>query len=109
MTIHIEDLRFHTIIGILDFERKKEQEIIINLTIEYNYQDEFINYALVSEFIKSHIKESTFLLIEDALISLSDNLKKNFPLIKTLTLKLTKPSIMPDCVVSVSDNYKFES
>ncbi|MBU4111247.1 dihydroneopterin aldolase, partial [bacterium] len=33
MTIHIEDLQFQCIIGILDFERVKEQNIIINLTL----------------------------------------------------------------------------
>ena len=107
MTIHIEDLKFQTIIGILDFEREKEQTILVNLTIEYLYKDEFINYAEVTEFIKSHTQKSKFLLIEDALSSLSIKLKKTFPLINTLNLKITKPSILPDAVVSVSNIYKF--
>ncbi len=107
MTIYIENLKFQTIIGILDFEREKEQELIVNLRIEYNYQDKFINYAEVSELIKIYIKKSKFLLIEDALLSLSTLLKKEFPLIDTLSLKITKPSIMPDCIVSVSEIYKF--
>jgi len=39
MKVHIQDLRFQTIIGILDFERVKPQEVIINLELEYNYED----------------------------------------------------------------------
>jgi len=109
MTIYIEDLKFQTIIGILDFERVTPQDIVINVQIEYDYKGDFINYAEISEFIKSHIKEQKFLLIEDALSFLSRNLQNNFPLIDTLFLKLTKPSIMDDCIVSVSEEYQFKS
>jgi len=52
MRVHIEDLKFHTIIGILDFERTTPQEVIINLSLDYKYQDDFINYAHISEHIK---------------------------------------------------------
>jgi len=109
MTIHIEDLKFQTIIGILDFERLTPQNVIVNLEIEYIYTDEFINYAQVSELIKSTMIEKQFLLLEDALSSLSIKLKKEFTKIDKLILKITKPSIMPDCVVSLSDNYDFNS
>jgi len=102
MTIHIENLKFQAILGILDFERKKEQDIIINLTIEYDYKKEFIDYALVATFITNHMKEEKFFLIEEALNSLEHHLKKNFPLIQKLFLKITKPSILPNCQVSVS-------
>lgn len=107
MLIHIEDLKFQCIIGILDFERVTEQDLVINTTIEYIYKDEFINYAQVSELIKSHIRENKFLLIEDAISSLSTKLKEIFPLINRLNLKITKPSILPDCKVSVSNTYDF--
>jgi len=109
MTIHIENLKFQTIIGILDFERVSPQDVIINLEIEYNYIDTFINYAEVSQEIKNIMKESKFLLIEEALLTLSSKLKIKFPLIDSLNLKITKPSILPDCVVSVSDFYNFNS
>ena len=107
MQIHIEDLKFQAIIGILDFERVKEQDILVNLTLQYDFTDEFINYAELSELIKSYIQKNKFLLIEDALSSLSTKLKKTFPLINTLNLKITKPSILPDAIVSVSNIYHF--
>ena len=109
MTVHIEDLKFQTIIGILDFERVTPQDVIINLEIEYDYKDEFINYAEVSALITLTMINSKFLLIEDALSQLSVKLKKEFTKINTLNLKITKPSILPDCTVSVSNFYKFNS
>lgn len=109
MTIHIENLKFQCIIGILDFERVQEQNITINLTLDYRYEKEFINYAEVVELIKTDTKKSEFLLIEDALTSLSNKLKEKFPLINMLNLKITKPSILPDAKVSVSNIYNFNS
>ncbi len=109
MKISIEDLKFQCIIGILDFERQKEQDVIINLAIEYNYEDEFINYADVVKLLKSTMKNKKYLLIEDALSSLSLLLKENFSKINTLNLKITKPSILPDCTVSVEEFYTFDS
>ena len=109
MIITIEDLKFQTIIGILDFERKSEQDVIINLEITYSFKDEFINYAEVAELIKTTMKSKKFLLIEDALLNLSQILKENFSTIEKLYLKITKPSILPDCKVSVAENYTFVS
>ena len=109
MRIHIEDLKFQCIIGILNFEREKAQDVILNLTIDYKYKDEFINYADVANLLKSTMVEKKFLLIEDALSELSYTLQKEFPKINTLYLKITKPSILPDCTVSVSNIYNFES
>ena len=109
MTVHIENLKFQSIIGILDFERVTPQDVIINLEIEYTYKDDFINYAKVVDIIKSNMSENKFLLIEDALKELSLILKKEFTAINTLNLKISKPSILPDCKVSVSNFYNFQS
>ena len=109
MTIHIEDLHFKCIIGILHFERVEPQDVIVDITIDYDYVDEFINYAEVTDLIKTSMKKSEFLLIEDALSSLNIKLKEKFPLINTLYLKITKPSILPNCTVSVSDFHSFNS
>jgi dihydroneopterin aldolase len=102
MTIHIEELRFATIIGILDFERVTPQDVIVNLEIDYEYKDEFINYADVVTFIKSDMIEAKYLLIEDALHGLSQKITKKFPHAIELRLKITKPSILADAKVSVS-------
>jgi dihydroneopterin aldolase len=107
--IHVEDLKFQCIIGILDFERVKPQDVIINISIEYEYKKEFINYVKIVEIIKEMMINSEFLLIEDALKCINLKLIKEFNAIKSIDLKITKPSILPDCKVSVSDYYKSQS
>jgi len=109
MTIHIEDFKFQCIIGILDFERITPQDVIINLAIEYDYQKKFINYVDVVEIIENMMKKGKFLLIEDALENINLKLIKEFNTIKSIDLKITKPSILSGCKVSVSNHYKSQS
>ena len=109
MTIHIEDLKFQCIIGILDFERVTPQDIIINMTIDYEYKNNFINYADIVKNIKKIMQEHNFLLIEDAINELNLKLIKDYNSIKSIYIKITKPSILPDCKVSVSNYYKSKS
>ncbi|MBW6489183.1 dihydroneopterin aldolase [Sulfurimonas sp.] len=109
MTIHVEDLRFQCIIGILDFERLKPQDVIVNISIEYEYLQEFLNYVKIVEIIKEIMIKSEFLLIEDAIKEINLKLIKEFNTIKSIDLKITKPSILKGCKVSVSDYYKSQS
>lgn len=109
MRIHIEELRFDAIIGILDFERTVTQQLIVDILIDYAFDGQFINYADVSTSTKRHLQEGQFLLLEDALLSLSKELKSQFSAIQNLSIKITKPSILPDCKVSLSDSFVFQS
>ncbi len=103
MTIHIEDLSFECILGILESERLHPQKIIINLEINYDYHDVFINYADVAALIQKTLIDNKYELIETALNDLFNFLTKEFPLIKKLYIKITKPDILPNCYVSVSN------
>lgn len=107
MQIKIKDLEFETIIGILDFERIKEQKVRISCTIGYDYDQQFLDYALVAAYIQREMKEKKFELIEEALLSLKSSLKREFPLIKSLTLEISKPDILANCEVSLSENFIF--
>jgi dihydroneopterin aldolase len=105
MKIHIEDLKFQCIIGILDHERENEQDVVVNFECEYEFKNEYINYANVVNLIKKTMIFSKFKLIEDAILSLKSEILKEFPLINSYTIKISKPSILADCRVSVSDKY----
>lgn len=110
MTIEIESLRFQCIIGILDFERESPQDVIVDIEIAYHYSnDAFLDYALVVECVKKDMIEKKYLLIEDAIKHLSVLLKKTFFHITQLKIKIAKPSILPDCKVSVADSFSFDS
>ena len=76
MKIEIEDLKFQCIIGILDFEREAPQDVIINISLSYDYNDDFLNYAEIVELVKTTMVNEKFLLIEDALHSLTKKLKE---------------------------------
>ena len=107
MTIEIKDLEFETIIGILDFERVTQQKVRINCVIDYTYEKQFLDYALVTQHIEKQMFDKEFELIEEALLSLKSSLKKDFPLILTLFLKISKPDILDNCEVSLSETFKF--
>lgn len=111
MKIYIEDFHFTCIVGILDFERVTPQSVIINLELEYAYKTKFINYAEVAELIKFTMQEQKFELLEEALLQLFTLLKERYQDIATLFMKISKPAILPNCLVSVSDfkDYSFKA
>ncbi|MFW2379570.1 dihydroneopterin aldolase [Aliarcobacter butzleri] len=103
MKIDIENLEFKCIIGILDFERVKKQKVIINLSFEYAFSnDKFIDYSEVVDLIKQTMKKEKFQLIEDAVLYLTKLLNQTYE-IKNLKLKISKPTILKDCIVSLSN------
>ena len=108
MTIHIEDLSFDVIIGLLDFERDKPQRVIINLEASYDYSDDkFIDYADMVLLIQNELKEKRYELLENALIGIQKLLYTSYPQLQTLSLKISKPDILPQCTVSLSKTWNF--
>jgi 7,8-dihydroneopterin aldolase/epimerase/oxygenase len=103
MKIEINNLTFKCIIGILDFERIKKQKVIINTSFEYDFiNDIFIDYAEVSSLLKSTMKEQKFLLLEDAILYI-ENLLLNKYQIRNLQIKISKPDILKNCIVTLSN------
>ena len=105
MKVYIQNLTFDTIIGILDFERTTPQKVIVNISFKYKFDKQtkdFVNYAEVASLIEKLMKEKQYLLIEDAILDIRKNLKDIFN-IKDIKLKITKPNILTNCTVSVSN------
>ncbi len=104
MKVYIEDLSFDCIIGILDFERETAQKVIINLSFEYDFsnKDEFIDYSKVSNDIENIMTEKKFELLEEAIIYIENNLTNSYK-IKNLKIKISKPNILPNCIVSLEN------
>ncbi len=107
MRIHIEDLRFNCIIGLHDFERHTPQELVIDLELDYEYRDSFINYADLVALIESNLQEEKYELLETALNALFNLIKQAYPLTQSLQIKITKPDIIPNCRVCVSNIKQF--
>ena len=108
MIVKIEDLRFETIVGILEHERTTPQEVRIDAVFEYEYEPErYLDYAKAAKLIEEHMQTMRFELLEDALISLHELLKRNFPFITSLTITIAKPHILPNCTPSVTLQRRF--
>jgi len=107
LTIKIEELTFYTIIGLLDFERIKEQKVIVNLKATYKYKNgNFIDYVEICNIIKENLKNSKFKLLEDAIKSTAKKILKRYKNIKKLKLEIIKPDILDDAKVSLSKTFK---
>jgi dihydroneopterin aldolase len=104
MFVQIEKLEFKTIIGILPHERTEKQKVIVDISFKYDYEKkEFIDYSEVALLVKQNIKKQKFGLIEDAILDTKSMLKLVFPKMEELEIKITKPQILKDCVVSVTN------
>ena len=100
--IGIKNLEFDAIVGILESEREKAQKVIVDCKISYKKEKEFLDYAKIADFIQTFIQKKRFLLLEDALDEVSKSLQNDYPSIKKIKLKITKPNILDNCQVSVT-------
>lgn len=102
MKVKIENLIFNCIIGILPFEREKEQRVIINCTFTYKYKNsDFIDYSKVASDIENIMIEKKFELLEDAILELKNFLNSKYSM-KKLKISIQKPDILPNCKVSIT-------
>ncbi len=109
MHIHIEDLTFETIIGLLDFERDRPQRVIVNLESSYDYASgDFIDYADMVMLIQTELYEKKYELLEEALLGIKERLYSTYPQLQTLRLKISKPDILPECTVALSHTWDFQ-
>ena len=109
MTIHIDSLHIDAVIGLLDFEREREQPVTVDLEAEYRYMgpETFIDYALLAEMIEAKVKESRYRLLEESLLDLKRMILKQYPSITKLRLKISKPEILKNCTVALSQSWEF--
>ncbi len=71
-TINIRNLRLRTFIGFNPEEKEKQQDIVINIEINYRVSDsvlddhveQALNYKTVAKEVIRHVEEGRFLLLE---------------------------------------------
>ncbi|MDE0519099.1 MAG: dihydroneopterin aldolase, partial [Candidatus Dadabacteria bacterium] len=72
MIIKIENLRLRTIIGVYDWEKENRQDLIINVTIDFDGRkavesddiDDTLDYKAINKKIISFVETSDFNLLE---------------------------------------------
>jgi len=108
MTVAIRNFRFPVIIGLLDFERETEQEIVVDLEFDYDYRDgDYLDYAEVAETVRDDLRRNRYELLEEALLGLKTTLRARYPRIRRLACTLTKPHILPHAEVSLSMEWSY--
>ncbi|RKV40854.1 dihydroneopterin aldolase [Helicobacter pylori] len=110
-SVHIHNLVFETILGILEFERLKPQKISVDLDLFYTElpNKAYLNYMEIQEIIQNTMREKQYLLIEDALKDLSQILKTRYKEISELSLKISKLEISPNSQVGASVKIYYEN
>ncbi|WP_231211476.1 FolB domain-containing protein [Helicobacter pylori] len=109
--VHIHNLVFEAILGILEFERLKPQKISVNLDLFYTQlpNKAYLDYIKIQELIQKMMQENQYLLIEDALKDLSHALKTCYNEISELYLKISKLEISPNSQVGASMKICYEN
>ncbi|MCQ2939032.1 dihydroneopterin aldolase [Helicobacter pylori] len=109
--VHIHNLVFETILGILEFERLKPQKISVDLDLFYTQlpNKTYLDYMEIQELIQKIMQEKQYLLIEDALKDLSHVLKTRYSEISELYLKISKLEISPNSQVGASVKIYYEN
>jgi len=100
--IHINNLRFQAIIGILEDERINEQEVIINFKAKYDKDIEFVDYSHIANLMEEMMVCNKYMLLEDAISDIINSIQKKYNSITKIKLKITKPNILKLCEVSIS-------
>ncbi|MBM0610973.1 FolB domain-containing protein [Helicobacter pylori] len=109
--VHVHNLVFETILGILEFERLKPQKISVDLDLFYTElpNKAYLDYMEIQEIIQNTMREKQYLLIEDALKDLSQILKTRYSGISELYLKISKLEISPNSQVGASVKICYET
>lgn len=97
-TIKIKNLRLRTIVGINDDERVNQQDVIINVTIDFDdtkavetdHISDTIDYKTLSKKIISHVEESSCFLLETLTARISDICSAD-PRVMSATVEVDKP------------------
>lgn len=95
----VRNLKAPAIIGLLDWERKTKQELLIDIDVFLDTSmsgktdnfDKTVNYAAVADMVLAATAQSKFELIEALAEHLSEVIFKSFPLVEKTRLLVKKP------------------
>ena len=105
--IFVKDLRVDCISGILESERVKTQPLLVSMELEKDLKecaktgdlDKSINYAALSERVKSYIIQRKALLLEELAEELCKLILKEFKP-ESVTIRLNKPEAVADAMAT---------
>jgi D-erythro-7,8-dihydroneopterin triphosphate epimerase len=99
--INIVDLRVRTIIGTHPWERKNKQEIILNITLEYDATkasrsdklEDALDYEQIANAVIKVVENSKYFLLEKLAAKVMDKLK-TYKRLQNVYLQVDKPQAL---------------
>ena len=96
--IFVNDLRIECIVGILPAEREHSQPLLVSIELEASLEEagrtgsleKSIDYALLSERVKSYVVDRKAGLLEELAVELCDLIEKEFKPV-SVKIRLNKP------------------
>ncbi len=86
---------------------KKPQRVLVELDLEYEYKGNiFIDYQKVVDLVEKNVISNRYFLIEEALNGVFELLNREFSEINSITCKISKPDILPNCKVSIKNSWR---
>ncbi|OGV47871.1 MAG: dihydroneopterin aldolase [Legionellales bacterium RIFCSPHIGHO2_12_FULL_42_9] len=99
--LEITALRTTTHIGVHAWEQRIKQVLLIDLHIPldltqcHDTLDHTLNYDTLCQCVTEYVESNAFTLIETVAENIATRLKTTFPLITTLTVRISKPHAIP--------------
>ena len=94
MIINIENLRLRTIIGIYEWEKENKQDVIINISIEFDGSaagksdiiEDTVDYKTITKKIITYVEDGKFNLIEKMVTGIGEIvMEDNRVILSTIT------------------------
>ena len=101
MIIKIENLRLRTIVGIYDWEKKEKQDLVINVSIDFDGSkaaasdsiEDTVDYKSITKKIISFVETNDFNLLERIAGGICDIVFEN-PGARKTSVKVEKPGAL---------------
>ena len=102
-TINIVDLRVRTIIGTHPWERTNKQELVINITLQYDASkasrsdklEDALDYEQIAKAVIKLVEASKYQLLEKLAAKVMDKLK-SYKVLEHASLRIDKPQALAE-------------
>ncbi|MFP4106942.1 MAG: dihydroneopterin aldolase [Phycisphaerae bacterium] len=101
MLIRIKNLRLRTIIGVYDWEREHEQDVVINITLRFDGSkavksddlNDTVDYKTMNKHIIAEVQKSSYELIEALAGRVLDLVMEDEKVLEA-TVEVDKPGVL---------------
>jgi dihydroneopterin aldolase len=102
--MQIEDLRIHCIVGVYKHERKVEQDLFVDVRLEFDFSeaartdhiDHTLDYTRLAGMLEEWMKREKFQLIETLAERACVLITEGFPQVRHCRVTIKKPGALAD-------------